>query len=54
VFDEDVRDVCEIVHQHGGQVYLDGANMNAQVRLSSLPPPPPLACDDQIFIQSST
>jgi len=33
VFDEDVRDVCEIVHQHGGQVYLDGANMNAQVLL---------------------
>ena len=31
VFDEDVREVCDTVHAHGGQVYLDGANMNAQV-----------------------
>jgi len=31
VFEERVREVCEIVHQHGGLVYLDGANMNAQV-----------------------
>ncbi len=31
VFEEDVTDVCEIVHQHGGQVYIDGANMNAMV-----------------------
>src|SRR5690606_8514340 len=29
VFEETVRNVCEIVHQHGGQVYVDGANMNA-------------------------
>ena len=29
-----IREVCEIVHRHGGQVYLDGANMNAQVGLS--------------------
>jgi glycine dehydrogenase len=34
VFEEHVRDICEIVHGHGGQVYLDGANMNAQVGLS--------------------
>lgn len=34
VFEENVREVCEIVHQHGGQVYLDGANMNAMVGLS--------------------
>ena len=33
VFEEDIRDVCRIVHEHGGQVYMDGANMNAQVGL---------------------
>ncbi len=33
VFEEGIRRVCEIVHAHGGQVYLDGANMNAQVGL---------------------
>jgi len=32
VFEENISDVCELIHQHGGQVYLDGANMNAQVR----------------------
>ena len=31
VFEERVREICEIVHQHGGQVYMDGANMNAMV-----------------------
>jgi glycine dehydrogenase len=31
VFEERVREVCEVVHRHGGLVYLDGANMNAQV-----------------------
>jgi glycine dehydrogenase len=35
VFEEAVREVCEIVHVHGGQVYMDGANMNAQVGLTS-------------------
>ncbi|TRD18940.1 aminomethyl-transferring glycine dehydrogenase [Palleronia caenipelagi] len=34
VFEETVREVCEITHQHGGQVYLDGANLNAMVGLS--------------------
>jgi glycine dehydrogenase len=34
VFEEHIRDICDIVHSHGGQVYLDGANMNAQVGLS--------------------
>jgi glycine dehydrogenase len=34
VFEKDVRRLCEIVHAHGGQVYLDGANMNAQVGLT--------------------
>ncbi len=31
VFEEGIRTICEIVHQHGGQVYMDGANMNAMV-----------------------
>ncbi|GAB3743433.1 aminomethyl-transferring glycine dehydrogenase [Lysobacter olei] len=31
VFEEDVVEICEIIHQHGGQVYTDGANMNALV-----------------------
>ena len=31
VFETAIRDICAIVHEHGGQVYLDGANMNAQV-----------------------
>jgi glycine dehydrogenase len=35
VFEEGVREVCTIVHRYGGQVYLDGANMNAQVGLTS-------------------
>jgi glycine dehydrogenase len=34
VFEEQIREICEIVHGHGGQVYLDGANLNAQVGLS--------------------
>ncbi|MEZ4424226.1 MAG: aminomethyl-transferring glycine dehydrogenase [Gemmatimonadota bacterium] len=33
VFEEAIREVCDIIHQHGGQVYLDGANLNAQVGL---------------------
>ena len=33
VFEEEIRRICEVVHQHGGQVYMDGANMNAQVGL---------------------
>lgn len=33
VFEETVADVCDIIHKNGGQVYLDGANMNAQVGL---------------------
>lgn len=35
VFEESILDVCETVHRHGGQVYMDGANMNAQVGLCS-------------------
>src|SRR4029079_3910049 len=35
VFEESIQDVCAIVHQFGGQVYMDGANMNAQVGLTS-------------------
>jgi glycine dehydrogenase len=33
VFEEGIRELCEVVHAHGGQVYMDGANMNAQVGL---------------------
>ncbi|HAB74666.1 MAG TPA: glycine dehydrogenase (aminomethyl-transferring), partial [Pantoea sp.] len=35
VYEETIREVCQIVHQHGGQVYLDGANMNAQVGITT-------------------
>lgn len=35
VFEEGVREICAIVHEHGGQVYMDGANLNAQVGLTS-------------------
>ncbi|HUC16237.1 MAG TPA: aminomethyl-transferring glycine dehydrogenase [Acetobacteraceae bacterium] len=35
VFEENIREICAIVHAHGGQVYMDGANMNAQVGLTS-------------------
>ncbi|KAK3756127.1 hypothetical protein RRG08_033011 [Elysia crispata] len=31
VFDSDIREICDLTHKYGGQVYLDGANMNAQV-----------------------
>jgi len=34
VFEEEVVEICEIIHQHGGQVYTDGANMNALVGLA--------------------
>ena len=33
VFEEEIKKICSIVHEHGGQVYMDGANMNAQVGL---------------------
>lgn len=35
VFETTIKEVCEIVHQYGGKVYMDGANMNAQVGLTS-------------------
>lgn len=35
VFEENIRDICSLVHESGGQVYMDGANMNAQVGLTS-------------------
>src|ERR1700685_4294429 len=34
VFEEAILDICAIVHENGGQVYMDGANMNAQIGLS--------------------
>jgi glycine dehydrogenase len=35
VFEEAIKEICDIVHEYGGQVYMDGANMNAQVGLTS-------------------
>ncbi|MFA5012241.1 MAG: aminomethyl-transferring glycine dehydrogenase [Ignavibacteria bacterium] len=35
VFEESIVELCDIIHKHGGQVYMDGANMNAQVGLTS-------------------
>src|SRR5690606_15854464 len=35
IFEESIKDIIDTVHQHGGQVYMDGANMNAQVGLTS-------------------
>ncbi len=35
VFEDSIQDICAIIHAHGGQVYMDGANMNAQVGLTS-------------------
>jgi glycine dehydrogenase len=35
VFEESIKEIIDIIHGHGGQVYMDGANMNAQVALTS-------------------
>ena len=35
VFEESIIEICDMIHQYGGQVYMDGANMNAQVGLTS-------------------
>ncbi len=35
VYERGIREICEIVHEHGGQVYMDGANLNAQIGLTS-------------------
>ena len=35
VFEEGIVEICDLIHEHGGQVYMDGANMNAQVGLTS-------------------
>ncbi|OGB65893.1 MAG: glycine dehydrogenase (aminomethyl-transferring) [Caldithrix sp. RBG_13_44_9] len=35
VFEEQIQEICDIIHQNGGQVYMDGANMNAQVGFTS-------------------
>lgn len=35
IFEKDIRRMCEVIHQNGGQVYMDGANMNAQVGLTN-------------------
>lgn len=35
VFEASIRDICDVIHENGGQVYMDGANMNAQVGITS-------------------
>ncbi len=35
VFEQDIKEICEVIHENGGLVYMDGANMNAQVGLTS-------------------
>jgi len=35
IFDQNIREICDMIHEYGGQVYLDGANMNAQIGLTS-------------------
>ena len=35
VFERGIRKICDIIHNHGGQVYMDGANLNAQIGLTS-------------------
>ncbi len=35
IYEESIQDICRIIHENGGQVYMDGANMNAQVGLTS-------------------
>lgn len=35
VYEEDIKEICEMIHQHGGLVYLDGANLNAQIGWTS-------------------
>ncbi len=35
IFETDIKEMCDIIHQYGGQVYMDGANMNAQVGLTN-------------------
>src|SRR3546814_9176102 len=34
VFEERITEICDLVHEHGGQVYVDGANLNALVRIA--------------------
>ena len=35
VFESTIADICNLIHENGGQVYVDGANMNAQVSVAS-------------------
>ena len=35
IFEDSIKEICDLIHQHGGQVYMDGANMNAQLGLTS-------------------
>lgn len=43
VFEDGVQEACEIIHSHGGQVYLDGANLNAQMGLTN-----PMVCGGDV------
>ena len=42
VFENNIQEITNLIHEHGGQVYMDGANMNAQVGLTS---PSIIGCD---------
>ena len=35
VFEEDIQEICRVIHEHGGQVYMDGANLNAQLGITT-------------------
>ncbi len=51
VYEEGIDDICNIIHKYGGQVYMDGANMNAQVKDLWLIH---LACCNNSYSQSSS
>ena len=44
VYEEGVDEICRIIHENGGQVYMDGANMNAQVTVSQFAIPSSVLC----------
>ena len=44
VYEEGIDEICRIIHDNGGQVYMDGANMNAQVNLLQFARPSSVLC----------
>jgi hypothetical protein len=44
VYEEGIDEICKIIHENGGQVYMDGANMNAQVIFSQFAIPSSVLC----------